>query len=82
MYTPLTAADQAVLAAVSEVAQAGAFEQEWQTDELRRAAGLARSDLGLLLGVLHWQQVQADPQGAIIEVLAYLNHTQNRPETS
>jgi len=38
--------------------------------------------LGLLLGVLHWQDVQADPKGAIIETLAALRHTRNRPETS
>jgi len=82
MYTPLTPAEQAVLDALREVAQAGAFEQEWQTDELRRAAGLRPSDLGLLLGVLHWQDVQADPKGAIIETLAALRRTRNRPETS
>jgi len=39
------------------------------------------SDLGLL-GVLHWPTVQADAQGAIIETLAALGHTQNRSATS
>jgi len=82
IYTPLTSAEQAVLAALGEVAQSGAFEIEWQTEELRRAAGLRPSDLGLLLGVLHWQEVQADPKGALIATLATLRHTRNRPETS
>ncbi len=82
MYVPLTVEEQAVLTAVSEAAQTGAFEWEWQADVAERAAGLRRGDLALLLAVLHWQEVQADPQGAIIECLALLQGNENRPATS
>ncbi|MDQ2806703.1 MAG: hypothetical protein M3Z04_07270 [Chloroflexota bacterium] len=78
----LTVADQAVLTALSEAAQAGVFAHEWHTDELRRAAGLLRSDLAALLWQLQRQEMAADPQGVLITTLAALQRTQNRPETS
>ncbi|MDQ2806410.1 MAG: hypothetical protein M3Z04_05760 [Chloroflexota bacterium] len=43
----MTAAEQTILNAVGEAAASGAFEHSYQSDELRRAAGLRRSDLGM-----------------------------------
>ncbi len=79
---PLSSEDQAVLTELSEAAQAGAFAHEWHTDELRRAAGLLRSDLAALLWQLQRQEMAADPKGALITTLAALRRTQNRPEMS
>jgi len=80
----VTPTEQALLDELRLIRDEGWFEgeSECQTDELRRAAGLRRSDLSMLLGRLHHDDVLADPTMAILETMAYFKKTRNNARES
>lgn len=70
VYTRLTPAEAATIAALRAMQDEGWLAQEWQADELCRAAGLRPSDFGLLIGWLVAEDLRRDPAGVLIELKA------------
>jgi hypothetical protein len=78
---PVTPTERAFLNELCLMRDEGWFHSEYQTKELRQAAGLRPSDLGMLLGRLQHDDVIADPTTAILETVAHFNGMQNNPTT-
>jgi len=67
-FTTLDDAEQELLLAYRAVQEAGWLAEEYEADSLRRAAGLLRSDLGLLTYQLQQQDVARDPEGVLTRI--------------
>lgn len=60
--------EQQLLLAYRAVHEAGWLDEAYEADSLRRAAGLLRSDLGLLTYQLDQQDVARDPEGVLARI--------------